>query len=79
MENLTDQDQLVSLGMIKAYGRALVITAKDVGPPYTKSIEVAPQSQQQIYAMVLNNKTDLTREWIFRSLDFVGALAVPLI
>ena len=75
LTNPTDKDQLVSLGMIKAYGRALVTPPEDVGKPFTKSIDVAPQSQQQVYAMILDNKPYRKREWIFRTLDLVGALA----
>lgn len=78
LTNPSDKDQIVSLGMIKAYGRALVATDASVGPPFTKPIDVAPQSQQQVYTMVQNGKSDLPREWIFRSLDLAGALATAI-
>ena len=64
--------------MIKAYGRALVATSTNSGPSFTVPIIVAPQSLEQIYTMVQNGKSDLAREWIFRSLDFVGALAAVM-
>ena len=77
LKNPSDKDQLVSLGMITAHGRALVTPAKDNKgiSDFTKYIQVAPQSQQQVYTMVQNGKVDLKREWFFRSLTFAGALA----
>ncbi len=78
--NPTDKDQLVSLGMIKVYGRALVQpeSTNNLGPAFTMPIEVAPQSLEHIYTMVQNGKSDLTREWIFRGLEFVGAMATVI-
>lgn len=71
-----EKDLLISLGLIKAYGRALVVPPDTTaGPAFTIPIEVAPQSQQQVYTMVQNGKSFKAREWIFRTLEFAGAMA----
>ncbi len=80
ISNFTDQDRLVDTGMIKAAGRALICPNDNTslgGPTfnYTIPIEVVPQSTEQVYTMVSDSKAHEPREWIFRSLEFVGALA----
>jgi hypothetical protein len=76
IRNTKDDDVLVSTGLIKAYGRALVRPTGDRGSlSFTVPIEVAPQSREHVYAMVQAQRDFKTRQWIFRSLDFAGALA----
>ena len=86
--NPTKEDQIVSLGLIKAYGRALVEPAPiDRMTRFTRPIEIAPQSEQQVYTMVQSPKGTIfdsddlgtdrqaARDWIFGSLEFAGAMA----
>jgi hypothetical protein len=88
--NPTKNDQIVSLGLIKAYGRALVEPAPaSQKTRYTIPIEVAPQSQQQVYTMVQSpkgaindfdepgelNDDQAIRDWSFGALELVGAMA----
>ena len=81
IHNPTDKDQFVSLGAIKAYGRALVTTdSTNSGPSFTIPIELSPQSEQQLYTMVQSTKgtfadADSVRDWVFGGLDLAGALA----
>ncbi len=80
MSNASEQDRLINTGMIKATGRALICpgTNSAFGGPslnFTIPIEVVPQSTEQVYTMVSDSKPHETREWIFRSLEFTGALA----
>lgn len=76
MRNTRDEDVLVSTGLIKAYGRALVRPSGERGKlSFTVPIEVAPQSREHVYAMVQTQREFKTRQWVFRSLDFAGALA----
>jgi len=91
LRNSTEQDQIISLGQIKAYGRALVEPVSLGSKPgdyltYTIPVELAPQSQQQIYTMVqipkgtiLNESgqfdNDSYRDWYFGALELCGALA----
>lgn len=81
VRNTTGEDKLISTGMITASGRLLVVpetknACEKVAPPaFTIPVEIAPQSLEQIYAMVDDEETDQLRSTVFRSLEFVGALA----
>ena len=80
MSNASEQDRLINTGMIKASGRALICPGPNsaLGGPalnFTVPIEVVPQSTEQVYTMVSDSKAHETREWVFRSLEFTGALA----
>jgi len=80
LHNPTDQDQVVSICAIKAYGWARVAGGTNSGPAFTIPIELEPQSEQQLYTMVQNAKGDFrdedsVRDWIFGTLEFAGAMA----
>jgi len=81
--NKTEEDILISTGMIKASGRAMVgLTSveqndnenDDSLPNFTVPVEVVPQSREHVYTIVAEGKQHLTREIIFRTLEFAGAL-----
>ncbi len=74
IQNPTDQDQFISLQKIILYGCALVSAdTNNSGPTITIPIIMAPQSNQQIYTV--GSDDDSSRDWVFSSLDFDGALA----
>jgi hypothetical protein len=76
--NTTSQDILVSTGMIKVFGQASVTIQSNQFPSYTIPVEVMPQSREQVYSVVSDNKPDQPREVFFRSLEFTGALATAI-
>jgi len=83
------QDKLISTGMIRAKGRALVEAAierprtktrtNDQQPSdkirFTVPVEVAPHSAQQVYAVLTDNSVDETRAITFRALEMAGSIA----
>jgi hypothetical protein len=75
--NDSDQERIVNTGLINAYGRAIVYPygKNNVPPSYSIPIQVSPESMQQVYSDLATSKWNTSREWIFRSLDFGGALA----
>lgn len=84
ISNFSGQDRLIDTGMIKASGRALICPPSDasLGGPvfnYTVPIEVVPQSVEQVYTLVSDTKAGQSREWVFRSLEFAGALATATV
>ncbi len=84
ISNFSGQDRLIDTGMIKASGRALICPPSDasLGGPvfnYTVPIEVVPQSVEQVYTLVSDTKSAQSREWVFRSLEFAGALATATV
>jgi hypothetical protein len=80
ISNYSEVDRLIDTGMIKASGRALICPPEGsslITPVFNYSvpIEMVPQSTEQVYTLVSDTKPHQTREWFFRSLEFVGALA----
>lgn len=80
IRNTDSEDRLVSTGMIKATGRALVNHAPEPDaertlPTYSVPVEIVPQSREHVYTIVANGRKDETRDIVFRSLEFTGALA----
>ncbi len=76
VRNTEAEDRLISSGMIRARGRAIV----QKNPPFintvfTVPVEVSPHSLQQVYAVLTDTASDTTRAILFRSLEFAGAIA----
>lgn len=83
IRNATNEDKLVSTGMIIAHGRMIVKPhehAKGFGKilPFTIPVEMSPQSLEQTYTMVDDADVGQPRSVVFRSLEFVGALATGI-
>jgi len=70
-------DKLVSTGMIRARGRAIVeANIKDHDSlRFTVPVEVAPHSAQQVYAVLTDENVKEPRAVVFRTLEFAGAIA----
>lgn len=81
IRNTTNDDKLISTGMIVASGRVLVEPKAREGcedrpaPSFTIPVELVPQSLEQIYTMVADEEVNQTRSIVFRGLQFAGALA----
>ena len=76
VRNTEPDDRIISTGMIRARGRAIV--AKSPGylsTEFTVPVEVSPHSLQQVYAVLTDTAPDTTRAVFFRSLEFAGAIA----
>lgn len=81
LRNTDPEAKLVSTGMITATGRALV-EAKGGGcpqPAYTLPISVVPSSLQQTFRILDDEESSQPRAWVFRSLEFAGALTTAAI
>lgn len=80
VRNTTDDDKLISTGMITASGRILVEPKnarncwKSV-PSFTIPVELTPQSLEHVYTMVDDEEVNQPRAIVFRTLEFIGALA----
>ncbi|HXB02031.1 MAG TPA: hypothetical protein VNV15_04335 [Opitutaceae bacterium] len=82
LRNSGSQDELVNIGMISADGSAIVQpdgTDKTLKQTYTVPIEIPPQSPLQVYAVLDGQGDKQSRSWIFRSLEFVGALGTAVV
>lgn len=89
LRNTDPKDKLVNTGMIRVTGRAMVeVTLDGVDKQgnedeeqyaktlrYTVPIEVTPHSKEQIYTVLDDTEVDSTRHFMFRTLEFAGALA----
>lgn len=84
IRNTENEDRLVSTGMIRARGRALVepktspikdAVGGDSGGRFTVPVEVAPHSAQQVYAVVSDRARHTTRNIVFRGLELAGTVA----
>jgi len=78
LRNEETDTKLVSSGMVRAYGRALVVPNDNTLPTYTIPITVAPHSLQQIYAILADEEVNQSRPEVFRGLEFIGALATAV-
>lgn len=72
--------RLISTGMITASGRAIVEPVPDsetgeTSVSFTVPVSVVPSSLQQTYAILDDEEVNQPRAVIFRTLEFVGALA----
>jgi hypothetical protein len=77
IRNPDNETKLVSTGMITASGRALV-ESRSKGceqPAYTIPVTVIPSSLQQTFKILDDEESNQPRSWVFRSLEFSGALA----
>ncbi len=82
IRNTTEQDRLISTGLIKAYGRALVGrngSSDGTGAVFTVPVEVVPQSREHVYTIVADGRMHSPRNILFRGLEFTGALGSALI
>lgn len=80
VRNTTDDDRLISTGMITANGRVLVEPKNasncwESVPSFTIPVELAPQSLEHVYTMVDDEEVNQSRAIVFRTLEFIGALA----
>src|SRR5262249_29033136 len=74
IRNTTADAKLISTGMIRAEGRAIVEPENNEQPSYTVPVSIAPQSLDQIYTILDDEGVEMPRAWTFRSLEFIGAL-----
>ena len=91
INNNDDNDKLINTGLIVAHGRALVepndssydkttpLARPDEPVSYTVSVAVAPQSDKQMFTVLDDTQVNSPRNWIFRGLDFVGALGTAIV
>lgn len=85
--NTRDFDKLINTGLIVARGRALVEPLEEtLDPPetarvlrYTIPVAVTPQSDKQMFTVLDDRQPFTTRNWVFRGLDFAGALATATV
>lgn len=77
VRNTDSAAKVISTGMIRANGTAIV-TSADKSSGYSVPLAVAPQSLQQVYKAMTTKNEFHTRAWVFRSLEFGGALASGL-
>lgn len=78
VRNTDDEDRLVSTGMIRARGRAMVEPkegSQGDGERFTVPVEVAPHSAQQVYSILTDGAPKRLRALTFRSLELAGAIA----
>lgn len=75
VRNTRNDDKLVSMGMIVAYGRAIVSFSGEPGNAFTIPVNVSPQSTVHMYSILDDREAFQPRAWAFRSLEFIGALA----
>lgn len=84
IRNTTEEDQLISTGLIKAYGRALVssVDSNDTGEEeevqFTIPVQIVPQSREHVYTIVAEGRQNSPRNIIFRGLELTGTLATAL-
>jgi len=75
VRNTRNDAKVISTGMIRATGTAMIDSKVDAGPMFSVPISVVPHSLKQIYTVLTDEESDQPRHRIFRSLEFVGALA----
>ncbi len=75
VRNTRNEAKVISTGMIRATGTAMIDAKVDAGPMFSVPISVVPHSLQQIYTVLTDEESDQPRHITFRSLEFVGALA----
>lgn len=75
LRNTSDTDKLVNSGLISATGRAIVEPANRYQPTFTVPVTLSPQGPIQVYAILDDQTPWRRRPWVFRSLEFIGALS----
>ncbi len=77
LRNTDAEDRLVSSGMVRAKGRAIVESPTKSGVPlrFTVPVEVAPHSAQQIYSILSDEAVNEPRAVVFRAFELAGAVA----
>jgi len=75
VRNTDSEAKLISTGMIRAHGRAIVEPTAQDETAFTVPITVVPSSMQQTYTMLDDEEVNQPRAWVFRALEFTGALA----
>lgn len=79
VSNQTGAAKLINTGMIRVEGRAIVEPDKETDEPiYTIPVTVVPQSLQHVYSIVDGTEGEQARAWVFRGLEFVGALGTAI-
>ncbi|HYE61455.1 MAG TPA: hypothetical protein VD997_05625 [Phycisphaerales bacterium] len=77
--NTTNTDWLISTGMIRASGRAMVVPVDGANSPrFSIPIMVSPQAREHVYAILERQEFSTFRSWSFRGLEFVGSLSTAL-
>lgn len=74
LRNTTGADKLVNSGLISATGRAIVTPSDKRQPTFTVPVTLSPQGPVQVYAILDDQTAWRKRPWVFRSLEFIGAL-----
>ena len=81
VRNESDAEKFISVGMIRAAGRILVepVKKKEDSPgTFMIPVELTPQSLEQVYTIVGDSQPRSLRAWMFRTLEFGGALATSI-
>lgn len=78
VRNTGGDSKVISTGMIRANGTAVISPEDGSFGGYSVPLVVAPQSLQQVYKAMTTKDQFLTRAWVFRSLEFGGVLATGL-
>ncbi len=75
VRNTESDAKIISTGMIRASGTAMIAPKVDSSPSFSVPVSVVPHSLTQIYAALTDEEVDQRRNQLFRGLEFVGALA----
>lgn len=75
VRNTESEAKLISTGMITASGRAIVEPIESTLPTFTVPVTVVPSSLEQVYSILDDEEVNQPRSKVFRTLEFVGALA----
>jgi hypothetical protein len=79
LRNSHGDDRLVNSGLISATGRAIVEPPSASDVTYTVPVKISPQGPTQVFAILDYREGQNARAWIFRSLEFVGALGTTAV
>jgi hypothetical protein len=77
VRNSDQQDWLLTTGMIRASGRAMV-EPTDGTPRFSMPVAVSPQAREHVYAVMERQEVTEVRSVAFRAMTFAGALATAL-
>jgi hypothetical protein len=75
IRNTDNEAKLVSTGLIRATGTALIEPKNPLEPSFSVPVTVVPHSLQQIYTVLQDDEVNQPRPTVFRTLEFIGALA----
>ncbi|MCF3651607.1 immunoglobulin domain-containing protein [Synoicihabitans lomoniglobus] len=79
LRNTSGTDKLVNSGLISATGRALVVPLDKSQPTFTVPVTLSPQGPVQVYTILDDQTPWRTRPWVFRGLEFIGALGAAAV